>query len=159
MNSLSPETSRRRRCVTAVRESRPSSALLDARASQRRVQVRLEADAQVALHGMDRDAALGDERADRVAVADVDADVLVVAPHDQVPDLGIRPADTALRLEPVVVARDAAVQPDAVLQTILVKRVPDEAGAVEQVRAPGAELPLIAELGMRSGVHLLVLGW
>jgi hypothetical protein len=70
---------------------------------------------------MDRDAALGRQRADRVAIADVQADVLIGAPDDEVALPWVRLADAATIPEPVVVAGDAAIAADPILQVVLVE--------------------------------------
>src|SRR3954451_9364019 len=83
-------------------------------ARELRVQVRLERDPEVALHRMDRDSALGRERADRVAVADVQANVLIGPPDDEVAFPWVRLADAATIPETVVVGRDAAIPADPI---------------------------------------------
>ena len=68
------------------------------------MQVAADLDAQVALDWMDAHAAPGRQRAYRHAVAKEDADVLHLAPHDEVADAWARSCRPCPRPEPLVVA-------------------------------------------------------
>src|SRR4051794_5813956 len=107
---------------------------------------------------MDLDTPRVDESADRLAVADVHAHVLEVAPDDEVTGLRIVLGDLAARLEPVVVRLDAAIAADAVLHAVLVEQEPHVADAIELVGALGVVNPRIAELGLAQTEKLAELG-
>src|SRR3954454_442453 len=118
------------------------------RLAQVYVQVVAEALVQPALDGVDLDAPRIDQRADRVAVADVHANVLKVAPDDEVARPRVVARDASAVTEPVVVPLDAAVPADLVLQPVLGVDEPDETDAIELVRSLGVMNPGIADLGL-----------
>src|SRR5262245_28754697 len=99
---------------------------------------------------MDADAA--GQRAYRIAVADVDADVAAAAPHNEVTRRSPRPARQAAVAEPVVDRSRGAVlaRPDDGVVARRLERVEHEAGAIE---CRGTHCPVaisIADLGLRD---------
>src|SRR5688572_3528306 len=95
-----------------------------------------------------------DQRADRLAVTQVDPDVLEAAPDDQVANPPVRAAGEPAAGEPGLVATDAAVAAaDQVEQLCSLERVVDESDAVEYVRAFLRPDPRVTELVLGDAVH------
>ena len=97
------------------------------------------------------------QRADRLAVADVDPDVRAAAPDHEVADPGVGAAREAARLVPAVQRpRGAQVAVgDRTAVAGALERVDDEPGAVEGPRAGGAVDPRAAELRAGDADDLL----
>src|SRR3954469_15053466 len=107
----------------------------------------MEVGGEARRHGVDAvDANAARQRADRLAVADVDPDVRAAAPHDQVARPGIAPArEMVCPVPPVEGARgpEAGKRP-AVASAA--ERVDHEAGAVERARSDRAVPPVPAAM-------------
>jgi hypothetical protein len=96
---------------------------------------------------MDLDAVRIDQRRDGHAVAEVDPDVCIAAPDDQVARLADDLVGLAACLEVVEVALNrAALAADAVEEGVLLEGEEDETRAVEPIGTVGREEISIADL-------------